>query len=163
MLSELIEKHPNLPDVWGEGALFAFSGMDGETCAASGFVATYAAEPLGLLIHTPTRRSVSFRFEGEGRTRIATGDVYAAETPSGDLLQTFASWHTLVGAMPRGGVCLLQTEDGAEAELPACSSSSSTPETRSRPPRARARVLATRRTTFAARSTASATTTGPRR
>jgi hypothetical protein len=26
------------PDMWGEGILFAFSGMDGETCSASNFV-----------------------------------------------------------------------------------------------------------------------------
>jgi len=46
-----------LPAVWGEGALFAFSGLDGATCSASGFAATFAAAPYGLLFHTPRRRT----------------------------------------------------------------------------------------------------------
>ncbi|MBN1977070.1 MAG: hypothetical protein JW918_06680 [Anaerolineae bacterium] len=55
-LSRLLAEFPNLPDVWGEGALFAFSGIDGDTHVASGFVATLASDAYGLLFHTPRRR-----------------------------------------------------------------------------------------------------------
>lgn len=46
----------HLPDVWGEGAIFAFSGLDGPTASATGFVATLTDRPYGLLIDTPCRR-----------------------------------------------------------------------------------------------------------
>lgn len=31
MLSRLLDIAANLPDIWGEGALFAFSGLDGQS------------------------------------------------------------------------------------------------------------------------------------
>ena len=94
MLADLLAKYPNIPDVWGEGTIFAFSGLDGETNAASGFVATYARDRYGLLLHTPTRRFLDVALPGagtlpgEGTPRIATGDVLAVQTPGGDLLIT---------------------------------------------------------------------------
>ncbi len=57
MLAKILSGYANLPDVWGEGALFAFSDMDGSTQAASGFVGTAAAQPYGLFI------------DGKGRNR----------------------------------------------------------------------------------------------
>jgi hypothetical protein len=56
MLDGLLTGLSDLPDLWGEGAAFAFSGMDGPTNVRSGFVTTYAGQPFGLIIHTPRRR-----------------------------------------------------------------------------------------------------------
>ncbi len=115
MLSWLSE-YTALPNVWGEGALFAFSGMDGETNAASQFVATYWREPYGLLFHTPRRRILEVHLTGRGTIRVATGDVYAVETPGGNLVVTFSAWHTIIGVMPDDARMVLRLEDGPEAE-----------------------------------------------
>ena len=100
MLANIARRISNLPDIWGEGALFAFSGMDGETSVSSGFVATFARERYGLLFHTPQRRLLDIRLRHEVATRIATGDVLAVETPQGDLVLVFSHWHTLIGVTP---------------------------------------------------------------
>jgi glycogen debranching enzyme len=115
-LSHLLSGYQNLPDVWGEGALFAFSGIDGETNTSSGFVATYARDKYGLLFHTPRRRRLDIALAEGGTPRIALGDVYAAEASSGALVVAFSAWHTLVGALPRDAHLRLRFEDGADAE-----------------------------------------------
>ncbi len=115
MISDLLAQYAHLPDVWGEGALFAFSGLDGETNAASGFVATYGRARYDLLIHTPQQRLLEVRMAHPGTVRIATGDVLAVETPCGDLLLAYAAWHTLVGVAPEDALLTLRFEDGTPA------------------------------------------------
>jgi hypothetical protein len=100
--------------VWGEGALFAASGLDGETDTASGFVATYARAPYGLLFHTPLRRILELELPGPTTPRIATGDVFAVETPRGELVVTYPAWHTLAGVLPAGSRLHLRPEHGPE-------------------------------------------------
>lgn len=48
----LLALHHPLPNIWGEGTIFAFSGFDGPTCSASNFVLTFGREPYDLLIQT---------------------------------------------------------------------------------------------------------------
>ena len=105
----------NLPDIWGEGALFAFSGMDGETNVSSGFVAAFARERYGLLFQTPRRRLLDITLHHEGTTRIATGDVLAVETLQGDLVVTFSHWHTLISFTPDDTRLQLSLEGGPVA------------------------------------------------
>lgn len=116
MLSEIVDSHKSLPNVWGEGAIFAFSGMDGQTNAASQFVATYAREPFGLLVHTPLRRVLTISVPESAPVRVATGDVYGVETEVGDLVVTFAAWHTIVGLIPDGTEVSLADEGGSGVE-----------------------------------------------
>ena len=98
--------HP--PNIWGEGAIFAFSGMDGPTEPATGFVATFGREPFDLLIHTPVRRNLELRVAGP--VRVATNDVLVA----GNLTVTFAAWHTIIGA---GAPPVLTCEPGAPGDF----------------------------------------------
>ena len=96
-----------LPDVWGEGALFAFSGLDGNTDSRTGFMATFGAEKYDFLFHTPERFILEIRPPQEGAhhrdmVKVATGDVLIVETPGGLLCVTYAAWHTLVGLCPAG-------------------------------------------------------------
>ena len=116
MLAELLSGYANLPDVWGEGALFAFSGMDGCTQTASGFVGTAAARPYGLLFHTPLRRTLEISLSHPGRVRVATGDVLLVETGQGELALVYAAWHTLAGCLPVEARLALGSEDGMPAE-----------------------------------------------
>ncbi len=116
MLAELLSGYANLPDVWGEGALFAFSGMDGCTRTASGFVGAAAADPYGLLFHTPLRRTLEIGLAEPGRVLAATGDVLLVETAQGELALVYTAWHTLVGCIPADARLALSSEDGAPAE-----------------------------------------------
>ncbi len=92
--------YESLPDVWGEGALFAFSGVDGPTNTASGFAATLLEKPFGILINTPTKRMVRFILKGSGHIEVLTGDVASIRTTLGDFGLTFSDWHTIIGVLP---------------------------------------------------------------
>lgn len=96
-----------LPNVWGEGAIFAFSGMDGPAEPATGFVSTFGREPFDLVIHTPVRRHVKLR--AAGPVRVATNDVLQV----GPLTVTFADWHTIIGA---GVLPILTAEPGTPTD-----------------------------------------------
>ncbi|CAH1222601.1 hypothetical protein PAECIP111891_05377 [Paenibacillus allorhizoplanae] len=105
----------NMPDIWGEGALFAFSGLDGETDTRSQFVATVGSAGYDLLIHTPERRLLTLRTADFGKVRIATGDVLISETDRGEMMMMYAAWHTLIGHLPEDGdVALAFVDDGLE-------------------------------------------------
>ena len=90
----------NLPNVYGEGGIFAFSGMDGETCTASGFVATLMGERYGLLVHTPMQRRFTIGLPELGEVVAVTGDVLAVRAGAAELALAFSAWHTLVGVTP---------------------------------------------------------------
>ena len=96
-----------LPDVWGEGALFAFSGLDGETDSRTMFMATLGHEKYDLLFHTPERFALEIRLPQNGAphrgvVKVATGDVLIVETPDAVLCLAYTAWHTLVGLYPEG-------------------------------------------------------------
>ena len=93
--------HP-LPDIWGEGAIFAFSGFDGPTCSASNFVLSFGRELFDLNIHTADAYLLKLRLGEPGRVSAATGDVLVVETAAGELIVTFCAWHTVVGQLPAG-------------------------------------------------------------
>lgn len=101
----------NMPDIWGEGALFAFSGLDGVTNTQSQFVAAAGSAGYDLLIHTPARRLLKLRTDDSGKVRIATGDVLLADTLGGEMMMTYAAWHTLIGRLPEGGEAELEFAD----------------------------------------------------
>jgi hypothetical protein len=100
----------NLSNVWGEGAIFAFSGMDGETNSESQFVATLTAKPYNLLIHTPHRRILAITPSAAGTVVAATGDTLIVDTPPGKLALTFGAWHTIAGVLPEGTRVSLSAE-----------------------------------------------------
>lgn len=103
-----------VPDRWGEGLLFGFSGFDGPTETAGGFVATAGATPFDLLLHTPRTRRLSLPVGAGATVRAATGDVLLVESEGradlagAGLLLTWSAWHTLVGTAA-------ESADGASA------------------------------------------------
>lgn len=102
-----------VPDRWGEGLLFGFSGVDGPTDVLSSFVATATARPFGLLFQHWTRRLLEIEVPDGGQVRIATGDVMGAEWADGTaLLVAFATCHSIVGLVPSGADVTLRFESG---------------------------------------------------
>jgi len=85
------------PNVWGEGALFAFSGMDGSTDFQSGFVATYGSCPGSLVWYTPTVRRLMWSSTEVQAVNIALGDAFDLDTARGKRTGILTAWHTLIG------------------------------------------------------------------
>lgn len=111
--------YKNLPTIDGEGFLFAFSGMDGETYYAPNFVLTRHRTGHDFLVQTEFLHELRIRSAGEGEILAATGDVYAVQFGQEQLLLTFSAWHTLVGQVPTGTTITLSRED-QEASLSTC-------------------------------------------
>ncbi len=101
-LKTIIQSHQPLPDIWGEGAIFAFSGIDGPTCSESNFVLAFGAERFDLLIHTADPHVLRLRLTDPGEVMVATNDSLLVETPGGELIVTFSGWHTVIGQLPAG-------------------------------------------------------------
>lgn len=89
--------YPALPDRWGEGALFAFSGMDGPTCSESGFVATTMSTPGAWLFHTPCQRVLHVAWGAPVSFSVVTGDLVLARSALGPVGAVYPAWHSLVG------------------------------------------------------------------
>ncbi|GAA3399732.1 amylo-alpha-1,6-glucosidase [Paenibacillus hodogayensis] len=104
------------PNRLGEGGLFAFSGMDGETNTLPGFTSTWGADPYSLLFHTKKRRVLHLNLPPVTETVVVTGDVCKLVTASGECDLVYASWHTLTGSVPVGTEPTLVWEDGVAAE-----------------------------------------------
>ncbi len=119
MLTELVQSFLPLPDVWGEGAIFAFSGLDGETCTASGFVASYDMAAYDFLIHTPRRARLQLRLPAAGRVVVAANDVLLVQLGAEELAVTYSAWHTLVGCLPAGVTPRLVPVDPLPGDEPA--------------------------------------------
>jgi len=90
-----------LPDIWGDGILFAFSGMDGETSWSHSLVAWTCTDPPGLFF---PRYKVSLLFPAMrvGTVRVAANDLIDLDliAPDGDVVRlqaTYADRHNLVG------------------------------------------------------------------
>ncbi|MDF2725425.1 MAG: flagellar biosynthesis protein FlgM, partial [Paenibacillus sp.] len=111
-----MEQNTILPNILGEGGLFAFSGMDGETQSLTGFTATWGAVPYSLLFHTKRRRALRLGAPSETtETVFVTGDACQLRAPAGELTVVYSAWHTLSGRSRVGTLPTLVWEDGPEA------------------------------------------------
>ncbi len=50
----------HLPNIWGPGSLFAFSGLDGENTYGNSLAGTLSPEGVGVIFNTKTRRQLRF-------------------------------------------------------------------------------------------------------
>jgi len=99
-LQSFINQNQNLPNIWGEGLIFAFSGLDGQTQSTSGFTLTAHNRPYSFLIHTPKRHILEIDVEETGKVLAATSDVLVVQFDEELLLVTFSAWHSVVGFLP---------------------------------------------------------------
>ncbi|MBI4978111.1 MAG: hypothetical protein HZC28_11545 [Spirochaetes bacterium] len=106
----------NAPDVWGEGALFAFSGADGDTDSTTGFTGSYMRCPGAILFHTPVRRILTVAPLNVLAVSLAMSDCFSIRTKAGDVTVAYSAWHTLVGSFPAGTAITLTDEQGKAAD-----------------------------------------------
>ncbi len=90
----------DFPNVWGEGQLLAFSGVDGGTSWFEPFVLHTAAEPGNLRLKLPVDLPVVFTGLGNLDFTCVTGDAIVADT----YRAAFADHRTLIGTLPTGAV-----------------------------------------------------------
>ncbi len=91
-----------MPDRWGEGKLFAFSGLDGKTDRAHTLVGSAITHPVGIMLHL--RPDVKLSFGGalrESDARMILGDAvdtyFTTTDAAGRLRFAFADCGRLVG------------------------------------------------------------------
>lgn len=84
-----------VPDVWGNGELLAFSGIDGLTDYNDGLVARTVADPPALSIEWPTHAAVRFGSRRMGGVRI-TSDTFELATERGAVRGALIDAHHLL-------------------------------------------------------------------
>lgn len=72
------------PDIWGDGVLFAFSGIDGQTCWEHSLVGSTRVDPPGIVF--PFQKALLNLTEGAhlGEVRLAAGDAADLDLVAGD-------------------------------------------------------------------------------
>ncbi|NLO04811.1 MAG: hypothetical protein GX131_03160, partial [candidate division WS1 bacterium] len=108
-----------MPDIWGDGKLFTFSGLDGETSWAHTLVGSGTSEPLGITFHL--RPDVQLLFGGklQDQSGLVLGDAadvaVSTSDASGALRFAFADCWTLVGEVSGALEVRLEGESDTEA------------------------------------------------
>lgn len=76
----------DLPNIWGQGALFCFSGLDGECQYHQSFACTLLADHLGVRIHTPELIDlyISVNNIKDVHYKIVASDIIIAELTTAD-------------------------------------------------------------------------------
>lgn len=92
--------HAHTPDRWGEGLLFGYSGLDGPTDSATGFVASVGQDGASFLIHTPRKRVVSLDGFVPDNVHVAAHDILWAGEEHTPVGVTWHAWHTMIGMIP---------------------------------------------------------------
>ena len=87
-----------IPSKWGQGQLFAFSALDGESFFSDDFTGTLAADKIGVIFHTKIRRTLFFTdIKSAPDFSCVASDVIAFETTSGKHRIIFAQRHLIIG------------------------------------------------------------------
>lgn len=109
------------PSKWGQGQLFAFSALDGESYFSDDFTGTLAADKIGVIFHTKIRRTLFFPdINSVPDFSCVASDLIAFETNAGKYRVIFAERHLVIGETANGilvnvdGECEVIKKDGAE-------------------------------------------------
>ncbi len=89
-----------IPCKWGQGQIFAFSALDGESYFADDFTGTLCGDKIGVIFETMCRRTLYFgdmnKFIAPG-FRCVTSDMLVLESLTGTFSILFAQRHLVVG------------------------------------------------------------------
>lgn len=114
-----------IPNKWGQGQLFAFSALDGDSFFRDDFTGTLAGDKIGVIFNTDCRRTLYF---GDMHKFISpvlkyvTSDMIVTETAIGTFSMIFAERHLVVGEcidspcifVSCGGKCEISREGDTE-------------------------------------------------
>ncbi len=89
-----------LPVKWGQGQLFAFSALDGESLFSDDFAGYLSGDRIGVIFETACRRTLYFgdmnRYISP-ELKCVTSDMLILETLLGDFSMIFAERHLIAG------------------------------------------------------------------
>ena len=90
-----------MPDLWGDGKLFTFSGLDGPTSWSNTLVGGATSDPLGIILHLNPDVKIVFGGELRRQAGLVLGDavdisVTTCDDP-GSIRFAFADCWTIVG------------------------------------------------------------------
>lgn len=101
-----------IPNIWGQGQIFAFSALDGKTSRKEDFSGLLAGDRVGVRFNTKVRRElavVGYR-TSEMTFRAVCGDYICADTEVGSIKILFYTAHSVIGEVPEGAVAAVFTE-----------------------------------------------------
>ena len=98
----------NLPNIWGQGSLFAYSGLDGINTYENRMVGTLCGHMLGVVFHTSTNIFLGFNLQNIRNIEyeLVASDIvklYVLHTNTGKKLQLvflFNTKNTVIGMSP---------------------------------------------------------------
>ena len=88
-----------IPKKWGQGQLFVFSAIDGESFFNDDFSGTLAGDKIGIIFHTKCRRTLFFSELNDSvpEFRCVASDMIMLETLAGKFSMIFAERHLVAG------------------------------------------------------------------
>ncbi len=89
-----------IPCKWGQGQLFAYSALDGDSYFTDDFTGTLCGDRIGIIFHTQCRRTLYFGNINKSTApnlRSVTSDMITGTTPWGNISIFFAGRHLVVG------------------------------------------------------------------
>lgn len=106
-----------LPNKWGQGSLFAYSGLDGECTLADSIVGSLLGDALGIVFNTEPRRELRFHLKEVRNLEysIVASDiirVFTGENQSAPLTILFSSQDTVMGVTTANAVPHVCCESG---------------------------------------------------
>jgi len=105
----------HVPHVYGEGVLFAFSGLDGKTSSTTPLVARTVGDGIGLKFYLPRDPILRVFLPGGVRPRwqVVSNDLLVARVPRDELPMVIGvlSQNVVAGRLPAGGRVALEGGD----------------------------------------------------
>jgi len=105
----------HVPHVYGEGVLFAFSGLDGKTSSTTPVVAGTLGDGIGLKFHLPRNPILRIFLPGGAapRWQVVSNDLLVARVPPDELPMVIGcvSQNVVAGRLPHGGRVALEGGD----------------------------------------------------
>ena len=87
-----------MPTKWGQGQIFAFSAIDGDSFFGDDFAGTLAGDKIGVIFHTKCRRTLFFSgLNSVPDFRCVSSDMIEFEASEGKFSMVFAERHIVVG------------------------------------------------------------------
>ncbi len=88
-----------IPNKWGQGQIFAFSALDGESLFGDDFSGILSGDKIGIIFQTKCRRTLFFcdMTDMSPDFRCVTSDMIELETRDGNFNIIFAQRHLIIG------------------------------------------------------------------
>lgn len=89
-----------IPDKWGQGQLFTFSALDGDSFFTDDFSGILSGDKIGVIFHTLCRRTLYFGDMNKfimPELKCVTSDMILLESLSGTFSMMFAEKHLVTG------------------------------------------------------------------